>query len=109
MQLFKPKIVKEIYGGAWGHMVSVHKIDVDTLAREIRCVEKKGKLADGLPVTLLRLFKLSETKNLTITGWETFDQHPELIIWEGHLKANNTAFLEQKRDFKTDSAKGKDR
>jgi hypothetical protein len=98
MQLFKPKIVKDIYGGAWGHLVSVHKIDVDTLSRDFRCVDKKGNLNSGQPVTFLRVFKLSDiNKNkVTVTGWETFDQHPELVAYEGYLRADNTAILEKK-------------
>jgi hypothetical protein len=36
----KPKVVKEIYGGVWGHLVSEHKIDVDTLSKEMRCVDR---------------------------------------------------------------------
>ena len=42
MGLFKKKVVKEIYDGAWGHLVSVHGIDVDTLSKEMRCVDRSG-------------------------------------------------------------------
>jgi hypothetical protein len=99
MGLFKPKIVKEITGGAWGHMVSEHKIDVDTLSREFRCVEKKGTIGNGVPVTFLRVFKPAEVsqKSLNVSGWEFFDQHPELIFFEGYLRWDNQAFLERKR------------
>jgi hypothetical protein len=83
----KPKVVKEIYGGTWGHLVSVHGINVDTLSSDIRCVDKAGTLKEGIPVTLLRVFRLSEVakKTITITGWETFDQNPDLILFEGYL------------------------
>jgi hypothetical protein len=95
----KTQIVKEIYGGTWGHLVSVHGIDVDTLSRDIRCVDKAGTLDKGMPVTLLRVFRLSEVakKGITITGWETFDQNPDLILLEGYFnKQNNEAHLERK-------------
>ena len=100
MGLFKKKVIKEIYGGAWGHLVSEHKIDVDTLSKEMRCVEREGFLDGSGPVTFLRVFKLSEVakKGLVITGWDTFDQHPELVLFEGYLTRSNEAYLERKRN-----------
>ncbi len=97
MGLFKKKIVKEIYGGVWGHLVSVHKIDVDTLSKDIRCVEKEGTNR-GMPVTLLRVFSLNDAakKSITVTGWETFDEHPELLFFEGYIARDNSAYLEKK-------------
>jgi hypothetical protein len=98
MGLFKKKVVKEIDGGAWGHLVSAHKIDVDTLSREMRCVEREGVLDGGKPVTFLRVFKPKEAeqKGIDVTGWETFDQNPELIVFEGYLTKSNEAHLERK-------------
>jgi len=99
MGLFKKKVVKEIDGGAWGHLVNAHKIDVDTLSREMRCVEREGTLENGMPVIFLRVFKPIEAqrKGIEITGWETFDQNPELILFEGYLTKANEAYLERKR------------
>jgi hypothetical protein len=99
MGLFKKKIVKEIDGGAWGHLVTVHKINVDTLTRQMRCVDREGILEDGSPVTFLRVFKLKDTEDakVAVTGWETFDQHPELISFEGYVTRKNDAFLERKK------------
>ncbi len=95
----KPKVIKEISGGAWGHMVSVHGVDVDTLSKDVRCVERAGMLEGNMPVTFMRVFKLSEVarKGVEVTGWETFDQHPELILYEGYLTARNEAHLERKK------------
>jgi hypothetical protein len=99
MGLFKKKVIKEIDGGAWGHLVTVHQIDVDTLSREMRCVEREGVLQNSLPVTFLRIFKPIEAqrKGIVVTGWETFDQYPELILFEGYLTKSNEAHLERKR------------
>jgi hypothetical protein len=93
----KPKIVKEIYDGAWGHLVVDHGLSVDVLSKNIRCVVKPG-VNDGSRVDLLRIFSLPdvEKKGITIAGWETFDQHPELIMFEGYLDNNNQAYLERK-------------
>jgi hypothetical protein len=93
----KPKIVKEIYGGAWGHLVQTHGLTVEVLSNNIRCVDKPG-VKDGFQVTFLRVFSLSdvEKKGITIAGWETFDQHPELIMFEGYLIGSNQAHLERK-------------
>jgi hypothetical protein len=99
MGLFKKKVVKEINGGAWGHLVSTHKIDVDTLSREMRCVEREGVLENGISVTFLRIFSPMEAqrRGINVSGWETFDQHPELILFEGYLTRANEAYLERKR------------
>jgi len=99
MWLFRKKVVKEIYGGAWGHLFNDHKIDVDTLSRQIRCVDKPGVTDEGVPVVLLRVFRLSDVqqKGITVTGWETFDQHPALALFEGYLTWANVAHLERKR------------
>jgi len=95
----KPKVVKEIHDGAWGHLVSTHKIDVDTLSKEMRCVEHEGTVNGVGKVTFLRVFrpKEAEQKGVVVMGWETFDQHPELILFEGYLTGSNKAYLERKR------------
>lgn len=97
--LFKPKIVKEIYGGAWGHLVRDHNITVDVLSKEMRCVDKPGVIDDNKPATLIRVFRLIDLKNkgIKVTGWETFNQYPELILFEGYLTLNNVAHLERKK------------
>jgi hypothetical protein len=99
MGLFKKKVVKPIDGGAWGNLVSVHKIDVDTLSAKMKCVEREGILDGVKPVTFLRVFKPEEAqqKEIAITGWETFDEHPDLIHFEGYLTKSNEAFLERKK------------
>ncbi len=99
MGFFKKKVVKEIDGGAWGHLVSVHKVNVDTLSKEMRCVEREGVLDGAKPVTFLRIFKPGEAqqKEIPVTGWETFDEHPDLIHFEGYLTGSNEAYLERKR------------
>jgi hypothetical protein len=99
MGLFKKKIVKGIEGGAWGHLVNVHGLDVDTLSREFRCVDREGS-HEGRTVTLLRVFKPSEAerKGISVTGWETFDSNPDLVHFEGYITRTNEAHLERKRD-----------
>lgn len=94
----KKKIVKEIDGKMWGHLVNVHKIDVDTLSKLMRYVEQEG-ITGGQPVTLLRVFKLTDAqrKGITVTGWETLDQHPDLILFEGYLATDNEVHLEPRK------------
>jgi hypothetical protein len=93
----KPKIVKEIEGGTWGHLIREHGLNVDELTKNIRCVDKPGRI-DGIAVSLLRIFSLKdiEKKGITVSGWETFDQHPDLIMFEGYINTSNKAHLEKK-------------
>jgi hypothetical protein len=100
--LFKPKIVKKISGGVWGHLVQAHGLTVDVLSKNIRCVDKPG-VRNGFQVNLLRVFSLSdvEKKGITIDGWETFDKHPELIMFEGFVIGNIQAHLERKNGQNT--------
>jgi hypothetical protein len=97
----KPKIVKEIYGGAWGELCRIPGFDVDELSKNIRCVDKPG-VKDGFQIKHLRIFSLSdiEKRGITVTGWETFDQYPELIMFEGYMNALSQAFLERKNGQK---------
>ena len=99
MGLFKKKIIQEIRDGVWGHLVNVHNIDVDTLSKHMRCVEREGVLENGTPVTFLRIFGPAEAQNkgIIVTGWETFDEHPDLILFEGYLTRGNEAHLERRK------------
>jgi hypothetical protein len=62
MGLLGKKIIKEIRDGTWRHLVNKHNIDVDTISKELRCVEREGVLNGGEPVTFLRVFKPAEAK-----------------------------------------------
>jgi len=99
MGLFKKKVVKEIDGGVWGHLVNEHKIDVDMISKELMCVEREGVLDGVMPVTFLRIFRPSEArqKGISVEGWETFDKHLDLILFEGFLTRTNEAHLERRR------------
>ena len=99
MWLFKKKVVKNIEGGAWGHLVHEHGLNVDTLSREFRCVEREGE-HQGQAVTFLRIFKPGEAekKGVSVGGWETFDSHPDLVHFEGYLTRTNQASLERRKD-----------
>ena len=64
----------------------------------MRCVDRGGTINDGLPVTLIRVFSPGEAagKGIRVTGWETFDEHPELILYEGYLTQDNKALMVKK-------------
>lgn len=81
--------------GAPGHRTP----DAETLTKEMRCVEREGVLNGGAPVKFLRVFKPKEAqqRGIVVAGWETFDQHPDLIIFEGYFTTDNKAHLERKR------------
>ena len=100
MGLFtRKKVVKQIDDGVWGHLVSVHGMNVDVLMNKMRCVETEGFIDNKVPVTFVRVFDPSEVeqKGVVITGWDTFNDHPDLVIFEGYLTRRNEARLERKR------------
>ena len=102
MKFFKKKVIKEIDGVAWGHLVNDHGVDVDTLTKLFRWVERNGFLDNRIPVKFLRIFDQTEVqqKGIVVTGWETFDEHPDLVHFEGYMTntgGTETARLERKR------------
>jgi hypothetical protein len=62
-------------------------------------VEREGVLENGTPVTFLRIFRPAEVQNKGIiaTGWEAFDEHPNLILFESYLTRVNEAHLERRK------------
>jgi hypothetical protein len=94
----KKKVVKNIDGPMWGYMVNNFKIDVDTLYKLMRVVDREGITEEKKPVTFLRIFKLNdaEKKGVEVTGWETLDQNPDLILFEGYLGQGNEVHLERR-------------
>jgi len=94
----KKKAFKEIDGPLWGHMVSQQRIDVDTLSNLMRVVDREGTLEGKGPVTFIRVFNLNHArqKGVDIAGWETLDQNPDLILFEGYLTRTNEVQLERK-------------
>ena len=94
----KRKIVKEVNNRIWGFLVQ-QGFDVDTLTNDVRCVEKAGDIDGGVPVIHFRYFKLSDAakRNVEVAGWETFDQHPDLVLFEGYLnERSNQIHVERK-------------
>jgi hypothetical protein len=83
-------------GQATCSVISLTRGDSLTI-NHMRCVVKEGEGADN-GVTFMRIFDLRETikQKIEIGGWETFDQHPELIVFEGYYTINDKAFLERK-------------
>jgi hypothetical protein len=100
MGLFGKKVVREIRDAAWGELVTNHGMTVDFMGKELRAVEKEGEVPGVGRATLLRVFRLAETKEkgIEVSGWEVFDQHPELIWFEGYLTYDNKSKLVKKRE-----------
>ena len=98
MALFMKKVFKEIDGPIWGHMVNRYRIDVDTLSSQIRYVSREGTLEGDRTVTFLRLFNLAHArqKGIEIAGWETLEENPDLILYEGYLTQTNEVQLDRK-------------
>ncbi len=94
----KKKAFKEIDGPLWGHMVNQQRIDVDTLSNHLRIVDREGTLDGNIPVTQVRVFNINQArqKGIAIEGWETLDQNPDLVLFEGYVTRTNEVKLERK-------------
>ena len=99
---FKKKVVKEIGGPAWGCLLNDYNFDVDTLQNEMRCVEREEKKAGVGKVIHLRIFKPKEAvkKGVEVEGWETFDEHPDLIHFEGYTHTNSSEIQLDAKKYK---------
>jgi hypothetical protein len=98
MWFFKKSAYRPIPANAcWGKLVHDHHMDAETLLNHMRCVLKEGE-QEGGKVTFMRVFDLrqAQKQKIEIAGWETFDQHPELILFEGYYTKDDQAFLERK-------------
>ena len=51
-----------------------------------------------MPVTFLRVFDLRdlEKSGVRVESWETFEENPHLVLFEGYVTKTNKAFLERK-------------
>lgn len=74
-------------------------MDLSTLRRDYKCVYKPFVWGTS---SLMRVFRPSDMKEsgVTVTGWDTFDVHPERIVFDGFLMGNgqNEAYLEIRRN-----------
>ncbi len=97
MWRFKKEGVREIDYSLWRYMVNEHGIDLSTLDK-MRYVTRDETIGGVLAITLVRVFLPHDaaTKGVEVTGWETFDEHSDLILYEGYLNQGNKAFLVRK-------------
>jgi hypothetical protein len=97
MWLYNKEGLKEFNYDLWRYMVNEHKIDVVTLDR-MRYVIRDVVISGLMAITSVRVFLPHEAaaKGISVTGWETFDEHPELILYEGYMNQDNKAFLVKK-------------
>ena len=98
MWFFKKSDVRPIPANEiWNHLAHDHLVPSDKLLSYMRCILKDG-VREGKKVSLVRVFDLQQAKqrNIDITTWESLDQHPELIAFEGYYTDDDHAFLERK-------------
>ncbi len=81
----KEKEVKKIEGALWGYMVSQHGVIVDIL-QNLRRVERNAVVGDKpVGLTMIRIFDPAavKEKGIVIDDYDSLDNHPELILYEG--------------------------
>jgi len=84
----KKKAVKEIEGDLFQYMVSKQHVPLEVL-RSLRIVERDVAIGDKpVGLTMFRIFRPAATneKGVTIDDYRSLDNHPELILYEGHYQ-----------------------
>jgi len=73
---------KEIPHWAYRYLVVSLKADPDRVSL-LKCVEQLDYLEER-PVHLIRIFAPDAARGVEIRNFASLDQHPELILYEGH-------------------------
>jgi hypothetical protein len=91
---YDPSKPRDLPQWAHLHLVTVLKIDPDTLAG-LKCAERPD-YEDDIPVMRVRLYEPDTAPaGSRITSYESLDQHPHLILYEGYRTlAGEQVFLE---------------
>jgi len=91
---YDPSKPKDIPQWAHLHLVTVLKVDPDTLAG-LKCAERPD-YEGNIPVMRVRLYELdAASAGARITSYESLDRHPRLILYEGYRTlAGEQVFLE---------------
>jgi hypothetical protein len=79
---------KKLSGNLRRHMLRYGEVSVDTL-RELRQVEHDVVIGDKpLPLTMVRIFHpiVAKEKGIKINSFESLDNHPDLVLYEGHYE-----------------------
>ena len=97
MWLFKKEGEREIDLDLLKYMANEHKIDLVTLDK-MRYVTRDLSIGALLSITLVRIFLPYQAadKGIEVTGWETLDEYPELVLYEGYLNQAHKPFLVKK-------------
>jgi hypothetical protein len=83
--------VKQIEGDLFQYMVNKQHVPLDIL-RNLRIVEKDAVLGDEpVGLTMFRIFQPSEVKKkgITIENYDSLDDYPDLVIYEGYYEKND--------------------
>ena len=84
---YKKKAVEKIEGLLWGYMVYQHGVIVDVL-QNLRRVEQSTIDDKSVELTMIRIFDpaSADKRGITIDGYKSLDDHPELILYEGYYR-----------------------
>jgi hypothetical protein len=98
----KNKAVKNIEGELLGYMVSRHGVTLDEL-QSLKYVEREVVLGDKpLGIIMIRIFNpdTAKEREVAIGSYSSLDEHPELILYEGHYRDVNGEAMDIKMEKK---------
>lgn len=90
----KKKTVKKIEGGLWDYMVKYVAKQGDRLSvlQGLRLVERDVLVGDKpVGVNMFRIFHPAAVRNkgVIIDDYQSLDNHPELILYEGYYETTD--------------------
>jgi hypothetical protein len=87
----KKESPKKIEGDLWQYLVNKQHVPLDVL-RTFRLVERDARVGDTpVGLTMFRIFQPGAVKEqgLTIDSYDSLDNYPELILYEGYYEVTN--------------------
>ena len=73
------------------------------LPKDMACLQciRDRRVHNGIPMSFIRIVDRMETyeQGVSTKQYHDFDEHPELVLFEGHILENGTVYLKKKENM----------
>ena len=102
---------------SWGQRLTITNSHIQWPENVLGCLENKFHLLpkdmahlqcirdrrahNGIPMSFIRIFNRMETyeQSVSIKQYHDLDEHPELVLFEGHILKNGAVYLKKKENM----------